>query len=482
MVRRYKYQSTESSNLWHEYFQTQRLKDVSKCCPIQYIRYRTLPSELQLNSTPNLNGMNPGHLLMETQSDLNSMQSMDTSNATQRMDPSFLMDAFMGQYVNMDEEEENLEPLELITGTASCNEIQSMNSINALNSEPADLVSLRPDTTPSSRNLGRESCIRSAATMGEKERVVLEREDSWTMSLNGTESAPSVKSAVSGLSVKSAPSATNGTAGSGIPNGIWALEKGFSVDEEVELSMEPMIGREGRNTDSNTPQKPLPLTDELLSTLDKCVRAVSHDLMEHKEIEHISNGHNSNEHIRNAHISNRNMASVPLVIPVPSTSCEGKMEMKEYKEVTMVKVTDIGQSDEFLQQLGEENNEGLLWKLLLENKYRDREEQFVGERYFMYKQWFNMDIGKWIYRLGHWRRRRFCAVSRVQSPQPVRYLQPARTRVQNLRAYSQPRIPSLSQPNVNVPTRRQSTNNSSPVVDSAASTPSVVDSLELYKL
>ena len=85
---------------------------------------------------------------MDAQSDINSNyinsnQSIDGSNATQRMDPSYLMDAFMGQYINMDEEAENLE---LSPDLIAAN----------------DLRELRPDT-PSSRNMGR-----SAATMGEK--------------------------------------------------------------------------------------------------------------------------------------------------------------------------------------------------------------------------------------------------------------------------------------------------------------------------
>merc|ERR1712176_1414892 len=62
-------------------------------------------------------------------------------------------------------------------------------------------------TSLSFRNLDR-----TAATMDEKKGVILEGEDSWSMSKNGMESAPSVKSAVSELSVKSALSATNGTA------------------------------------------------------------------------------------------------------------------------------------------------------------------------------------------------------------------------------------------------------------------------------
>merc|ERR1712087_529377 len=119
-----------------------------------------------------------------------------------------------------------------------------------------------------------------------------------------------------------------------------------------------------------------------------------------------------------------------------------------------------------------------------------------------YKQWFQMDIGKWIYSLGHWTQRVYADIqdwdkSPPPTYRPFEYVPPpqAPLSVQGLRApqiwasrVAQPRVSAMHGPSpaaqalsMNVRDRRRSTtNNSSPVMDSPPSSPSYVDSLELY--
>merc|ERR550525_110386 len=221
---------------------------------------------------------------------------------------------------------------------------------------------------------------------------------------------------------------------------------------------------------SNVPNIPK-LTDELLSTLDKCVGTVCLDLMEHKE-------------------SDCGSAQCGSEMDLKSiASREYKMEMKEDSvEISMVKVTDIGANDELLQQLGEENNQGLLWKLLLRNTFRDKETQFVEDRIAMYKQWFQMDIGKWIYQLGHWRQRVYADMQDWdKSPQPpyrpFSFVPPPRPAhgqfVRPVISAVPPAAQAFTAADFDPIRRRSMTNNSSPVMDSPPSSPSYVDSLEL---
>eukprot|EP00483_Globobulimina_turgida_P008239 UN08255 len=142
----------------------------------------------------------------------------------------------------------------------------------------------------------------------------------------------------------------------------------------------------------------------------------------------------------------------------------------------IVKINEMicSENEEFCLILDDKNNDGLLWKLLLMNKYKycglgdaDDNNKFVQERVSMYKQWFNMDIAKWIYHLGYW------TLFPSISPQITRACTRRRVSlIQNLNNIST----THSQPNV---ARRSTTmNTSSPTVSSAS--PSVVDSLELY--
>lgn len=47
------------------------------------------------------------------------------------------------------------------------------------------------------------------------------------------------------------------------------------------------------------------------------------------------------------------------------------------------------------------NNDGLLWRLLLIDKFKNcKDEEFIKDRISMYNKWFELDIAKWIYHLG----------------------------------------------------------------------------------
>merc|ERR1712151_322838 len=62
-----------------------------------------------------------------------------------------------------------------------------------------------------------------------------------------------------------------------------------------------------------------------------------------------------------------------------------KIGNKEYENWKLLILSDV-------------DNDGLLWRLLLRNKYKNEDE--INEKLAIYRHWFEMNICKWIYHFG----------------------------------------------------------------------------------
>lgn len=73
-----------------------------------------------------------------------------------------------------------------------------------------------------------------------------------------------------------------------------------------------------------------------------------------------------------------------------------------YKPIqTIIKNNKCDNNIKYCVALDWKNNDGLLWKLLLIDKYRGYiQKSKIDKKIAMYNKWFNMDIAKWIYHLG----------------------------------------------------------------------------------
>lgn len=345
---------------WHQYFQRN-----SNLIPIKFIRYRIIPSILY-NNNPIPTSPLPQlayykqfnqELMNETQSEINSNE-YESNIAT--VDEHFSVRSTLTSVLT-----QSSNAIPPPTAPKLDISVTIDNGILARNGqleeeEKFDEDIFVPITPPSTNRITKSKKLNyNIQTTG------LDREISWTES-----------------SLISANCTDSGTTANGYP-----LEKQFSgdasLDEEEEMKTLnlPTI-KTVNNSNSTKDYIPLPLTKDMLDKYEYPMIVNEDDMFEEE-------------------------------LAIPPTRTEEIMLAAPIESIKLVKVNDIlkqntneRKEEEWCILIDDKNNNGLLWKILLINKYgtngENRCDSFIQERISMYNQWFNMDIAKWIYNLGHW--------------------------------------------------------------------------------